>query len=183
MKFIKTDIADVVIIQPKIYRDDRGYFMETFRQDKLEEYLSYGVNFIQDNESKSSKYVLRGVHYQLPPYAQTKLVRVIQGKILDVAVDIRESSKTFRKYISIELSSENRKQLLIPKGFAHGFVTLSDEAIISYKVDNLYEPKFDRGIAFDDIELNIDWRVDKKDIILSPKDKKLPNLQKAEIFE
>ncbi|MGE0052358.1 MAG: dTDP-4-dehydrorhamnose 3,5-epimerase, partial [Arcobacter sp.] len=136
MTFTRTNIPDVVIIEPTVHGDSRGYFVETFRQDKLEEFLGYKINFCQDNESKSSKGVLRGLHYQLPPHAQTKLVRVIQGRVLDVAVDIRKNSPSFGKYVAVELSSDNKKQLLIPRGFAHGFVDLEDDTIFVYKVDN-----------------------------------------------
>ena len=184
MNFIRTDISDIVIIEPKVYGDDRGYFVETFREDKLEKFLGYKIKFCQDNESKSKKGVLRGLHYQLSPYAQTKLVRVIQGKVLDIAVDIRKGSPTFGQYVSVELSSENKKQLLIPRGFAHGFVVLEDDTIFTYKVDNYYSPKDDRGIAFDDINLNINWRLDKDELILSDKDKAQPKLKDSnDLFE
>jgi len=184
MKFIRTEIPEVIIIEPKIYGDERGYFVETFRQDKLDEFLGYKIDFCQDNESKSKKGVLRGLHYQLHPFAQTKLVRVIKGKVLDVAVDIREGSPTFGKYISVILSGDNKKQLLIPRGFAHGFVVLEDETIFSYKVDNYYSPENDRGIFFNDIDLGIDWNLDKDELILSEKDETQPLLNKAkELFE
>jgi len=184
MNFIRIDISDIIIIEPKVYGDDRGYFVETFREDKLEKFLGYKIKFCQDNESKSKKGVLRGLHYQLSPYAQTKLVRVIQGKVLDIAVDIRKGSPTFGQYVSVELSSENKKQLLIPRGFAHGFVVLEDDTIFTYKVDNYYSPKDDRGIAFDDINLNINWRLDKDELILSDKDKAQPKLKDSnDLFE
>lgn len=170
MKFTRTKIHDVVIIEPQIHGDDRGYFIESFREDKLFEFLGFKIKFCQDNESKSSFGVLRGLHYQLPPYAQTKLVRVIKGKVLDVAVDIRKGSPTFGEYVAVELSDENKKQLLVPRGFAHGFVVLSDEAIFAYKVDNYYSPDNDRGIAFDDKNLNIDWKLAFEKLQLSPKD-------------
>ncbi|HRL09969.1 MAG TPA: dTDP-4-dehydrorhamnose 3,5-epimerase, partial [Aliarcobacter sp.] len=146
MTFTRTAIPDVVIIEPKVHGDSRGYFVETFVSNKLEEFLGYKINFCQDNESKSSKGVLRGLHYQLPPHAQTKLVRVISGRVLDVAVDIRKNSPTFGKYVAVELSGENKKQLLIPRGFAHGFVVLEDDTVFAYKVDNYYSPECDRGI-------------------------------------
>lgn len=171
MKFIRTDISDVVIIEPVVHGDDRGYFVETFRQDKLEDFLGFTINFCQDNESKSSKGVLRGLHYQLAPHAQTKLVRVIQGRVLDVAVDIRKGSPTFGKHIAVELSAKNKKQLLVPRGFAHGFVVLEDDTIFAYKVDNYYSPECDRGIAFDDESLNIDWQMPSCNLKLSEKDK------------
>ena len=176
MQFKRTDISDVVIIEPKVHGDDRGYFVETFRADKLEEFLGYKINFCQDNESKSSFGVLRGLHYQLHPAAQTKLVRVISGRVLDVAVDIRKGSPTFGKYVAVELSGENKKQLLVPRGFAHGFVVLEDDTIFAYKVDNYYSPENDRGIAFDDSVLNIDWQVEHNKLQLSKKDTKQPKL-------
>lgn len=187
MTFTRTNIPDVVIIEPTVHGDSRGYFVETFRQDKLEEFLGYKINFCQDNESKSSKGVLRGLHYQLPPHAQTKLVRVIHGRVLDVAVDIRRNSPTFGKYVAVLLSAENKKQLLVPRGFAHGFVVLEDNTIFAYKVDNYYSPQCDRGIAFDDENLNIDWILNHDELNLSAKDTKQPKLfdikDDKEIFE
>ena len=184
MQFTRTNISDVIIIEPKVHGDDRGYFVETFRADKLEEFLGYKINFCQDNESKSSKGVLRGLHYQLPPHAQTKLVRVIQGRVLDVAVDIRKNSATFGKYVAVELSAENKKQMLVPRGFAHGFVVLEDDTIFAYKVDNYYSPECDRGIAFDDESLNIDWILEKEELKLSDKDTKQPKLNETkDLFE
>lgn len=184
MEFKRTKIFDVIIIEPKVHGDDRGYFVETFRQDKLEEFLGYKINFCQDNESKSSKGVLRGLHYQLAPAAQTKLVRVIQGRVLDVAVDIRKNSPTFGQYIAVELSAENKKQMLVPRGFAHGFVVLVDDTIFAYKVDNYYSPQCDRGIAFDDESLNIDWILGKQELKLSEKDTKQPKLNETnDLFE
>lgn len=184
MQFIRTAIPDVVIIEPKVHGDERGYFVETFRADKLEEFLGYKINFVQDNESKSSCGVLRGLHYQLAPAAQTKLVRVIQGRVLDVAVDIRRGSPTFGKHVAVELSSENKRQLLVPRGFAHGFVVLEDDTVFAYKVDNYYSPQCDRGIAFDDKDLGIDWMIDTNDLNLSAKDKVQVNLSDAkDIFE
>ena len=184
MKFIRTDIPDIIIIEPKVHGDERGYFVETYRADKLEAFLGYKINFCQDNESKSSRGVLRGLHYQLHPAAQTKLVRVIQGKVLDVAVDIRKGSPTFGKHVCVELTAENKRQLLIPRGFAHGFVVLEDDTIFAYKVDNYYSPENDRGIAFDDEELGIDWKIPKEELLLSEKDTKQPILSKAEdIFD
>ncbi|WP_066403322.1 dTDP-4-dehydrorhamnose 3,5-epimerase [Aliarcobacter cryaerophilus] len=187
MRFTRTAIPDVVIIEPKVHGDSRGYFVETFVSNKLEEFLGYQINFCQDNESKSSKGVLRGLHYQLPPHAQTKLVRVISGRVLDVAVDIRKNSPTFGKYVAVELSGENKKQLLIPRGFAHGFVVLEDDTVFAYKVDNYYSPQCDRGIAFDDKNLNIDWILNHNELNLSAKDIKQPKLfdikDDKEIFE
>ena len=184
MKFIRTEIPDVIIIEPKVHGDDRGYFVETFRADKLEAFLGYKINFSQDNESKSSRGVLRGLHYQLHPAAQTKLVRVIQGKVLDVAVDIRKGSSTFGKHVCVELTAENKRQLLVPRGFAHGFVVLEDDTIFAYKVDNYYSPQNDRGIAFDDEDLGIDWKIPKEELLLSEKDTKQPKLSETEdIFD
>ncbi len=184
MKLIPTDIEDVIVIEPKVHGDSRGYFTETFRQDKLEEFLGYRVNFCQDNESKSTKGVLRGLHYQLAPYAQTKLVRVIQGCVLDVAVDIRKGSPTFGQHVSVELSAENKRQLFVPRGFAHGFVVLEEDTIFAYKVDNYYSPQNDRGISFNDEALGIDWIL-KSDILnLSDKDKNQPLLNETDdLFE
>ena len=184
MKFIRTNIPDVIIIEPKVHGDDRGYFVETFRQDLLEEFLGYKIKFCQDNESKSSKGVLRGLHYQLAPAAQTKLVRVIQGSVLDVAVDIRKGSPTFGQYVSVKLTGENKKQLLVPRGFAHGFVVLENDTTFAYKVDNYYSPENDRGISFDDINLDIDWILDKEELNLSAKDKIQPKLSETnDIFK
>jgi dTDP-4-dehydrorhamnose 3,5-epimerase len=184
MKFTPQSIADVVLIQPRSHDDDRGYFVETFRQDLLEEAIGYKVNFVQDNESKSTKGVLRGLHYQLPPYTQAKLVRVIEGSVLDVAVDMRKSSPTFGQHVSVELTGENKQQLFIPHGFAHGFVVLSDSATFAYKVDNYYAPEHDRGIAFDDIKLAINWQLALEELQLSDKDKTNPNLSDAlDLFE
>ena len=184
MTFTRTAIPDVVIIEPKVHGDSRGYFVETFVSNKLEEFLGYQINFCRDNESKSSKGVLRGLHYQLPPHAQTKLVRVIHGRVLDVAVDIRKNSPTFGKYVAVELSGENKKQLLIPRGFAHGFVVLEDDTIFAYKVDNYYSPECDRGIAFDDKNLNIDWILNHNELNLSAKDIKQPKLNETnDLFE
>ncbi len=183
MKFIRTKIEDVVICEPNVIKDERGYFAETFRQDQLNDFLGYKINFCQDNESKSNFGVLRGLHYQLPPYTQTKLVRVIKGSVLDIAVDIRKNSKTYGQYISVELTSDNKKQLLIPQGFAHGFVVLSKDAIFTYKVDNYYSPESDRGILFNDKTINIDWKIDLNDLQLSDKDKNQPLLNNAEVFK
>ncbi|MDD3060807.1 MAG: dTDP-4-dehydrorhamnose 3,5-epimerase [Sulfurimonas sp.] len=184
MQFTRTAIPDVVIIEPKVHGDERGYFVETFRADKLEAFLGYKIDFCQDNESKSSRGVLRGLHYQLHPAAQTKLVRVIQGRVLDVAVDIRKNSPTFGEHVAVELSSENKKQLLVPRGFAHGFVVLEDDTIFAYKVDNYYSPENDRGIAFDDAALGIDWKIAHEELNLSAKDKTQPKLADTQdIFE
>lgn len=172
MKFTRAEIPDVVIIEPQVHGDNRGYFVETFREDKLEEFLGFDLNFVQDNESKSSKGVLRGLHYQLGDSSQTKLVRVIKGGVLDVAVDIRKNSPTFGKHVAVELNEENKKQLFVPRGFAHGFVVLEDDTIFAYKVDNYYSPENDRGIAFDDEALGIDWKLEHNELNLSEKDTK-----------
>jgi len=174
MQFIPQAIADVVLIKPKVHGDERGYFIETFRQDKFEAALGYAVNFVQDNESKSTKGVLRGLHYQLALHAQSKLVRVIDGSVLDVAVDIRSGSPTYGQHVAVELSAENKHQLFIPRGFAHGFLVLSETAIFAYKVDNYYSPECDRGLAFNDPELAIDWRLPTDSLQLSEKDTKQP---------
>jgi len=183
MTFTRTDILDVIMIDPMVHGDDRGYFVETFRQDKLDEFLGFKVNFVQDNESKSTKGVLRGLHYQLSPHSQTKLVRVIEGAVLDVAVDIRKGSPTFGKHVAVELTSENKRQLFVPRGFAHGFVVLSETATFAYKVDNFYSPECDRGIAFDDDAIGIDWKMAKDAFQLSQKDTKQPLLKEAEVFD
>ena len=184
MKFIPQSIADVILIEPAIHGDDRGYFVETFRQDLFEQAIGYKVNFVQDNESKSAKGVLRGLHYQLPPYTQAKLVRVIEGSVLDVAVDIRKSSLTFGQYVAVELTANNKHQLFVPHGFAHGFVVLSDSSTFAYKADNYYTPEYDRGIAFDDSELAIDWQLLAEELQLSDKDKSHPSLANArDLFE
>jgi len=183
MKLIRTKIEDVIIIEPDVHGDDRGYFVETFRQDILEDFLGFKVNFCQDNESKSSRGVLRGLHYQIAPNAQTKLVRVIQGSVLDVAVDIRKGSPTFGEYVAIELTAKNKRQLFVPRGFAHAFVVLEDDTIFAYKVDNYYSPDSDRGISFDDPVLAINWSIDMSELLLSEKDKKQPNLLNADTFD
>jgi dTDP-4-dehydrorhamnose 3,5-epimerase len=184
LKLTPQSIKDLILIEPTSHFDDRGYFTETFRQDLLEEAIGCKVNFVQDNESKSLKGVLRGFHYQLPPYTQAKLVRVIEGSVLDVAVDIRKSSPTFGRHVSLELTAQNKYQLFIPHGFAHGFVVLSDSATFSYRVDNYYAPKHDRGIAFDDEQLKIDWQLSAEELQLSDKDRVLPSLANAkDLFE
>lgn len=173
MKITSTNIPDILILEPTVFGDQRGYFIESYSQQKFPKKYQH-INFIQDNESKSSKGVLRGLHYQLPPFAQTKLVRVIEGTVLDIAVDIRKGSPTFGKHVSVELSSENKKQLLIPRGFAHGFVVLSETAIFSYKCDNYYSVESERGIAYNDPTLGINWQFNSPDLILSKKDKVQP---------
>jgi len=176
MEFVQQNIPDVILIKPTVHNDERGYFVEIFRQDLLETAIGYPVNFVQDNESKSTHGVLRGLHYQLPPYAQAKLVRVIEGSVLDVAVDIRRSSPTFGQHVVAELTGEKKHQLFIPHGFAHGFVVLSEHATFAYKVDNYYQPEYDRGVAFNDPELAINWQLAEKELCLSSKDLAQPKL-------
>lgn len=168
MKIIETAIEDVVIIEPRLFKDERGYFFESFSQREFEEKIRK-ISFVQDNESKSSYGVLRGLHFQKPPYAQSKLVRVIKGAVLDVAVDIRKGSPTFGKHVAIELTEENHLQLFIPRGFAHGFSVLSQEVIFQYKCDNFYAPQSEGALAWDDSDLNINWRIPTNQIILSEK--------------
>lgn len=182
MKFTKLEIPDVILIEPLVYNDDRGYFTETYKQNELDEFLGRSLNFCQENETKSSYGVLRGLHYQLNPHAQTKLVRVTQGAVLDVVVDLRKDSPNFGKHISVELSEDNKRQLLIPAGFAHGFVVLKDNTKFLYRVDNYYNPESERGIAFNDPELRIDWKLNQNDLKLSIKDSNLPLYSKAEYF-
>lgn len=177
MEFIRTEIPSVIKIKPTIHKDERGYFVETFRQDLLDEFLGEKINFLQDNESFSRKGVLRGMHFQLGKSAQTKLVRVVSGSVLDVAVDVRENSETFGRYVAVELNSENKLQLLIPRGFAHGFVALSSECIFSYKVDNAYCKELERGFRYDDQDVNINWKLDSSELLLSHKDLQLPFLR------
>jgi len=182
MDFTRLKIPEVILCEPKILSDERGYFSETFRQDKLEEFLGFSVNFCQENESKSSFGVLRGLHYQTAPYAQTKLVRVLQGAVLDVSVDLRKDSPTFGKHVAIELSEENKKQIFIPRGFAHGFIVLSNEAILGYKVDNYYHQASERGIAYHDNSLSIDWKLKPEDIKVSAKDSNQVLLKNTDLF-
>lgn len=170
MKINKTFIEDLLIIEPQLFKDDRGFFYESYNKNNLDKVVN--VVFVQDNESKSNKGVIRGLHFQKPPYAQTKLIRCISGSILDVAVDLRKNSKTYGKSFSVELSSENNKQLFVPKGFAHGFQVLSETAIVNYKVDGYYNPDSDLGLVWNDKALSIDWNLDIKPI-LSDKDLKL----------
>ena len=172
MEIIKTSIEGLVVIQPRVFEDERGYFMESYKESFIKENFP-DINFIQDNESRSTYGVLRGLHFQKPPFEQTKLVRVIDGEVLDVAVDLRQNSPTYGKWESIILTGENKKQFFIPKGFAHGFVVLSPEAIFSYKVDNIYAPEYDSGIYYGDEFLNINWIVDSIDLIISDKDERL----------
>ena len=178
MKIIETAIEDVVIIEPRLFKDERGYFFESFSQREFEEKIRK-ISFVQDNESKSSYGVLRGLHFQKPPYAQSKLVRVIKGAVLDVAVDIRKGSPTFGKHVAVELTVENHLQLFIPRGFAHGFSVLSQEVIFQYKCDNFYAPQSEGALAWDDSDLNINWRIPTNQIILSEKDKHHEKLKDA----
>lgn len=181
MNYIKTAIPDVWIIEPVVFNDARGYFMETYKEADFEQHIG-PVNFVQDNESCSSKGILRGLHYQLAPYSQAKLVRVIEGAVIDVAVDLRKGSPTFGRSVSVELSADNKRQLFIPQGFAHGFYVKSEKAIFTYKVDNPYSPAYDRGIRYDDPDVQVDWQIDPDDIVqTSEKDARLPLLQDAEI--
>ena len=180
MEVIKTAIPDLLIIRPKVFKDNRGYFFESYNESKyLDENLKF--QFVQDNESLSGYGTIRGLHYQLAPYAQTKLVRVVKGRIYDVAVDIRKNSPTFGKWHGVELTEENKKQLLVPRGFAHGFSVLSKEAIVFYKCDNFYHPDSERGILYQDPKLNIDWKITPEDRIISAKDKVNPEFNKAEM--
>jgi len=176
MKFIKTEIPEVIIIEPTLFGDDRGYFLESYNKEAFEENIG-AVHFVQDNESKSSKGVLRGLHFQKPPYNQAKLVRCIEGSVMDVAVDIRKGSPTYGKHIAVELSGENKRQLFVPRGFAHGFAVLSETAVFAYKVDNRYAPEYDSGIRYDDKELNIDWSLTEEEVLLSEKDKNLSSFK------
>ena len=183
MEVIKTNIEGVVIIEPRIFADERGYFFEAFSEREFVKKVC-DCHFVQDNEAKSSYGVVRGLHFQLPPHAQSKLVRVVKGTILDIAVDIRKGSPTFGKHIAMELSAENHRQIFIPKGFAHGYAVLSDEAIVEYKCDNFYHPECEGGIAWDDATIGIDWQIPTDEIILSERDKKHPSLVACnELFE
>lgn len=182
MEFKKTDIEGVYIIEPRVFNDSRGYFFEAWKKQDFEQHIG-PVEFVQDNESKSSYGVLRGLHYQKGAFSQAKLVRVIKGKVLDVAVDIRRSSPTFGRHVMVELSEENKRQFFIPRGFAHGFLVLSDEAIFTYKVDNVYAPQADAGIRWNDPDLGIDWPIDLSKVMTSEKDLKQPFLKDAEVFE
>ena len=183
MDYKKTEIEGVYIIQPKVFKDNRGYFMETFRQSDFDAGIGRHVEFIQDNESKSSRGVLRGLHYQKGEASQAKLVRVIKGRVVDVAVDIRRSSKTFGRYVMVELSEENKTHVFIPRGFAHGFLVLSDEAIFTYKVDNAYAPQQEASIRYDDPDIAIEWPMDMAEVITSEKDMNARWLRDAETFE
>ena len=179
MNVIKTDIDEIVVIEPQIYSDSRGYFFESFNQKEFEEKVCK-TTFVQDNESKSSYGVIRGLHFQKPPFAQSKLVRVVKGAVLDVAVDIRKGSPTFGQHVSVELTDENHRQFFIPRGFAHGFSVLSEEVVFQYKCDNFYAPQSEGAIAWDDPDLEIDWRMPADKVLLSEKDRVHPRLKNAE---
>lgn len=181
MNVIKTDIEGVVIIEPKVFGDNRGYFFESFNAREFEAQTGQKIDFVQDNESKSCYGVVRGLHFQKGDKGQSKLVRVVSGAVLDVAVDIRPDSPTFGKYVSVELTAENHRQFFIPKGFAHGFAVLSPEAVFQYKCDEFYCPEAEGAIAWDDPDLAIDWRIPAEDVVLSEKDKKHPRLKEAEL--
>ena len=182
MDFKETAIEGVYIIEPRVFNDARGYFFEAWKKEEFEKNIG-PIKFVQDNESKSSYGVLRGLHYQKGAASQSKLVRVIKGKVLDVAVDIRKSSPTFGQHVMVELSDENKRQFFIPRGFAHGFLVLSDEAVFTYKVDNPYAPQAEAGICWNDPAIGIDWPIDPKDVLTSEKDMKQPLLKDAEVFE
>lgn len=182
MNYIETSIKGVWIIEPKVFADKRGYFFESWKKEEFESHIGK-VDFVQDNESRSSYGVLRGLHYQKGEFSQAKLVRVIKGKVLDVAVDLRKSSPTFGKYVAVELSEDNKRQFFIPRGFAHGFVVLSDDAIFTYKVDNVYAPQAEAGIKWNDETVNVEWPVPAADVIVSDKDDKAVALKDAEVFE
>lgn len=180
MEIEKTDLPGVLIVHPIIFRDERGYFYESYNEQKYKE-AGIDTVFVQDNESRSVRGVVRGLHYQLMPHAQAKLVRVLEGTVFDVAVDIRKGSPTFGKWFGVELSAENKKQLYIPEGFAHGFSVLSETAVLAYKCNELYHPESERGIALDDPELQIDWKIPPEEFIVSDKDKKSPRFHDAEM--
>ncbi len=183
MGFIKTEIEGLMIYDPRVFADERGYFMESYNRQFFEGNSEINCEFVQDNESLSGYGTLRGLHYQAGEHCQAKLVRVIQGSVLDVAVDLREGSKTYGQHVSVELTEENKRQFFVPRGFAHGFVVLSEKALFSYKCDNYYSKPSEGGIRYDDPTLNIDWGVDKKDIILSEKDAILPTFGKHKSIE
>ena len=181
MEFKETSINGVYVIEPRVFKDARGYFFEAWKQEEFNAHVGQ-VDFIQDNESMSSRGVLRGLHYQKGDCAQAKLVRVIKGQVLDVTVDLRRSSPTFGQHVMVELSGDNKRQLFIPRGFAHGFLVLSDEAVFTYKVDNVYAPEAEAGIRWDDPALGIDWPIDRSEVLTSDKDLKLPSLAETEGF-
>lgn len=179
MNIIKTELKDCFIIEPRIFKDERGYFFESFNERTFTEKTGLNVHFVQDNQSFSSKGVLRGLHYQTGEFAQAKLVQVLQGEVLDVAVDIRPDSETYGKYVSVLLTAENKKQMFVPRGFAHGFLVLSPTALFSYKCDNFYNKESEGGVAFDDPMIGIDWNFPKEQLIISEKDQNNPILQNS----
>jgi len=181
MKATETKLEGCFVLEPRIFEDKRGYFFESFNQDLFNKTIGKTIMFVQDNESFSSKGILRGLHYQIGDFAQAKLVRVIKGKVLDVAVDLRKGSKTFGQHVSVELSEENKKQLFVPRGFGHGFIVLSDSAIFSYKCDNIYNKASEGGVIYNDSKLNIDWQLPEEEILVSEKDAILPTLENARL--
>ena len=181
MNIVKTKLEGCFILEPRVFNDDRGYFFESFNHQKFRDLAGQTVNFVQDNESYSSKGVLRGLHYQVGEFAQAKLVRVIQGRVLDVAVDLRKESLTFGQYVSAELTSENKKQMFVPKGFGHGFIVLSETATFFYKCDNFYNKESEGGILYNDPTLNIDWKLPKEEFLISEKDLVLPTFENARL--
>lgn len=181
MKAIETNLKGCFILEPTVFQDNRGYFLESFNKDRFNQITNTNTNFVQDNESFSSKGVLRGLHYQIGKHAQAKLVRVIKGRVLDIAVDVRKRSKTFGEYVAIELSEDNKTQLFVPRGFAHGFIVLSKTAIFSYKCDNFYNKDSEEGIIYNDPTLNINWQLPENEFIVSEKDMVLPRLEYAKL--
>ncbi len=177
----ETKLKGCFILQPQVFRDRRGYFIESYNEKSFCELIGLNINFVQDNESQSSKGVLRGLHYQLGEHAQAKLVRVIKGKVLDVVVDLRPNSKTFGEHLSVELTEDNKTQFFVPRGFAHGFIVLEDETIFSYKCDNFYNKKSEAGIIYNDTVLNINWKLSQSDFIISDKDKGLPKFEHTQL--
>lgn len=183
MKILKTEIADLLILEPTLHGDSRGYFFESFHADRFRELTGLDVQFVQDNEAMSRRGVVRGLHYQLAPYAQAKLVRVVVGNVWDVAVDMRRTSPTFGRYVAVELSAENKRQLYIPKGFAHGYAVLSEEAVFQYKCDAYYHPEAEAGVAWNDPTIAIEWPLAAEDMVLSEKDQHHPRFEDACCFE
>ncbi|TYB78745.1 dTDP-4-dehydrorhamnose 3,5-epimerase [Bizionia myxarmorum] len=181
MTVIETSLKDCFIFEPKVFGDKRGYFFESFNQHQFNKLTDTNINFVQDNESYSTKGVLRGLHYQLGKHAQSKLVRVITGSVLDIAVDIRKDSPTFGQHVAVELTSENKRQFFVPKGFAHGFVVLSETATFAYKCDNYYNKESEGGIIYNDPTLNIDWQLPERELLVSEKDVILPTLEHAKL--
>jgi dTDP-4-dehydrorhamnose 3,5-epimerase len=182
MNIVETEIEGVVIVEPRLFEDGRGYFFESFSKKKFDAKVR-PVDFVQDNESRSCYGVIRGLHYQMPPFAQSKLVRAVRGRILDVAVDIRKGSPTFGRHVAVELTSDNHRQLFVPRGFAHGFSVLSEEAVVQYKCDNYYSPQHEGSIAFDDPQLAIEWLVEASRLVISEKDRRHPRLMDAKLFD